>query len=129
MSKPAKKAALLAKALHDWMLAQRDLVPNGSAKAKVLDYSVKRWVAQTRYLEDGAVAIDNNAVENQVRPWGLGRSDWFFAGSLRSGKRAAAIMSLIQSARMKGDDPYTYLKDMLTRLSTHRASEVELLLP
>lgn len=124
-----EKAAPLAKALHEWMLTHRDLVPNGSATAKALDYSLKRWVALTRYLEDGAVPIDNNAVENQIRPWALGRSNWLFAGSLRSGKRAAAIMSLIQSARRNGHDPYAYLKDVLTRLPTQRASEIEQLLP
>lgn len=117
------------KKLHDWMLAQRDLVPNGSATAKALDYSLKRWVALTRYLDDGAVPIDNNQVENQIRPWALGRSNWLFAGSLRSGKRAAAIMSLIQSARMDGRDPYAYLKDVLTRLPTQKASQIEQLLP
>ncbi len=124
-----EKAALIIKALHDWMLAQRDLVPNGSAMAKALDYSLKRWVALTRYLDDGAVPIDNNPVENQIRPWALGRSNWLFAGSLRSGKRAAAIMSLIQSARMNGHDPYVYLKDVLTRLPTQRTSEIGQLLP
>ncbi|MGF6099333.1 IS66 family transposase [Pseudomonas sp. 18175] len=124
-----EKAAPLAKALHEWMLTHRDLVPNGSATAKALDYSLKRWVALTRYLEDGAVPIDNNAVENQIRPWALGRSNWLFAGSLRSGKRAAAIMTLIQSARMNGHDPYAYLKDVLTRLPTQRASEIDQLLP
>ena len=111
------------------MLAQRERVPKGSATAKALDYSLKRWVALTRYLDDGAVPIDNNAVENQIRPWALGRSNWLFAGSLRSGKRAAAIMSLIQSARMNGHDPYAYLKDVLTRLPTQKASEIEQLLP
>ena len=124
-----EKATPLAKALHEWMLTHRDLVPNGSATAKALDYSLKRWVALTRGLEDGAVPIDNNAVENQIRPWALGRSNWLFAGSLRSGKRAAAIMSLIQSARMNGHDPYAYLKDLLTRLPTQRASAIEQLLP
>ncbi|WP_165679005.1 IS66 family transposase [Metapseudomonas otitidis] len=124
-----EKAAPILDALHNWMLAQRDLVPNGSATAKALDYSLKRWVALTRYLEDGAVPIDNNQVENQIRPWALGRSNWLFAGSLRSGKRAAAIMSLIQSARMNGHDPYAYLKDVLTRLPTQRASEIGQLLP
>ena len=119
-----EQSAPLAKALHDWMLTQRDLVPDGSATAKALDYSLKRWVALTRYLEDGAVPIDNNAVENQIRPWALGRSNWLFAGSLRSGKRAAAIMSLIQLARMNGHDPSAYLKDVLTRLPTQRASEI-----
>jgi len=110
------------------MLVQRDLVPNGSATAKALDYSLKRWVALTRYLDDGAVPIDNNPVENQIRPWALGRSNWLFAGSLRSGKRAAAIMSLIQSARLNGHEPYAYLKDVLARLPTQRASEITELL-
>jgi hypothetical protein len=124
-----ERAAPIIKILQDWMLAQRDLVPNGSATAKALDYSLKRWVALTRYLDDGAVPIDNNQVENQIRPWELGRSNWLFAGSLRSGKRAAAIMSLIQSALINGHDPYAYLKDVLTRLPTHRASDATNLLP
>jgi len=124
-----KVAVPIAGKLHEWMLAQRERVPEGSATAKALDYSLKRWVALTRYLDDGAVPIDNNAVENQIRPWALGRSNWLFAGSLRSGKRAAAIMSLIQSARMNGHDPYAYLKDVLTRLPTQKASEIEQLLP
>ena len=119
----------IAEKLHEWMLAQRELVPEGSATAKALDYSLKRWVALTRYLNDGAVPIDNNRVENTIRPWALGRSNWLFAGSLRSGKRAAAIMSLIQSARMNGHDPFAYLKDVLTRLPTLRASAIDQLLP
>src|SRR3546814_3596422 len=80
--------------LHGWMIAQRDLVPEGSAISKALNYSLKRWAALSRYLDDGAVPIDNNWAENQIRPWALGRKNWLFAGSLRSGKRAAAIMSL-----------------------------------
>ncbi|MEB0107901.1 IS66 family transposase [Pseudomonas sp. MH9.3] len=122
-------AVPIAEKLHEWMLAQRELVPEGSATAKALDYSLKRWVALTRYLADGAVPIDNNQIENLIRPWALGRSNWLFAGSLRSGKRAAAIMSLIQSARINGHDPYAYLKDVLTQLPTQRASKIGLLLP
>jgi hypothetical protein len=111
------------------MIAQRAAVPEGSAMSRALDYSLKRWAALSRYLDDGAVPIDNNWAENQIRPWALGRKNWLFAGSLRSGKRAAAIMSLIQSARLNGHDPYAYLKDVLTRLPTQRASEIEQLLP
>ena len=122
-------AVPVAEKLQEWILAQRALVPEGSATAKALDYSLKRWVALTRYLNDGAVPIDNNAVENQIRSWALGRSNWLFAGSLRSGKRAAAIMSLIQSAFMNGHDPYAYLKDVLMRLPTQKASEISQLLP
>ena len=114
--------------LQQWMLAHRLKVPDGSATAKALDYSLKRWEALTRYLEDGAVPIDNNRVENLVRPWMLGRSNWLFAGSLRSGQRGAAVMSLIQSAKLNGHEPYAYLKDVLTRLPTQPASTISELL-
>lgn len=72
--------------------------------AYILMQSVKRWAALSRYLDDGAVPIDNNWAENQIPPRALGGKNWLFAGSLRSGKRAAAIMSLIQSARLNGHD-------------------------
>ena len=124
-----EKAVPVMDALHAWMITQRLLVHDGSAISKALDYSLKRWTALSRYLDDGAVPIDNNWAENQIRPWALGRKNWLFAGSLRSGKRAAAIMSLIQSARLNGHDPYAYLKDVLTRLPTQRASEIAELLP
>ncbi|SHI12234.1 IS66 family transposase [Pollutimonas bauzanensis] len=116
-------------ALHAWMIGQRLLVPDGSATAKALDYSVKRWVALTRYLDDGQLPIDNNHIEQQIRPIAIGRSNWMFAGSLRAGKRAAAVMGLIQSAKLNGHDPYAYLKDVLTRLPTHKASQIDQLLP
>ena len=90
---------------------------------------LRRVAALSRYLSDGAVPIDNNWAEKQIRPWAFGRKNWLFAGSLRSGKRAAAIMSFIQSARLNRHDPYAYLKDVLTRLLTQRASEVDQLLP
>lgn len=83
----------------------------------------------SRYLDDEAVHIDNNWAKNQIRPWALGCKKWFFAGSLRSGKRAAVIMILIKSARLNGHDPYAYFKDVLTRLPTQRASEITDLLP
>jgi hypothetical protein len=66
-----------------------------------LDYSLKRWVALTRYLENGAVPIDNNKMQNLIRPWARVRSNWLFAGSLHSGKRTAAILSLIQPAHQR----------------------------
>ena len=124
-----EKAVPVMDRLHAWMIAQRELVHDGVAIAKALDYSLKRWPALSRYLDDGAVPIDNNHIEQQIRPWALGRKNWLFAGSLRSGKRAAALMSLIQSAKLNGHDPYAYLKDVLARLPTQRASEIAELLP
>jgi hypothetical protein len=78
---------------------------------------------------DGTVSIDNSRCENQIRPWALGRLNCLFAGSLGSDSRAAAIKSLIQTARLNGHDPYAHLKDILTRLPTQRASEITELLP
>jgi transposase len=75
------------------------------------------------------VPIDNNWLENRIRPVTLGRSNWLFAGSLRAGRRAAVIMRLIQSAKLNGHDPYRYLKDALERLPTHPASRIDELLP
>ena len=119
----------VAQALHVWMLAQRKLVAEGSPIAKALDYNLKRWQALTRYLDDPHVPIDNNRIENLIRPWAIGRANWLFAGSLRAGQRAAAIMSLVRSAQLNGHDPYAYLKDVLTRLPTQRADKIAELLP
>ena len=110
-------------------MQQRHKIPNSSATAKAIDYCLKRWAALTRYLSDGQIPIDNNWIENQIRPIALGRKNWLFAGSQRAGKRAAAIMSLIQSAKLNGHDPHAYLKDVLTRLPTQRASRIGELLP
>jgi len=123
------EARPIADALHAWMVAQRLKVPDGGATAKALDYSLKRWAALTRYLDDSELPPDNNYIENRIRPVAVGRSNWLFVGSLRAGQRAAAIMSLIQSAKLNGHDPYAYLKDIFTRLPTHPASRVTELLP
>lgn len=104
-------------------------MPDGSATAKALEYSRRRWEALTRYLDDGRLPIDNNWVENQIRPIALGRSNWLFAGSLRAGKRAAAVMSLLHSARINGLDPYAYISDVLVRLPLQPASRIDELLP
>lgn len=124
-----QQAVPILDGLQLWLIAQRQKVPDGSGIAKAIDYSLKRWAALIRYCEDGQVPIDNNWVENQIRPWALGRSNWLFAGSLRSGQRGAAIMSLIQSAKMNGLDPYAYLKDVMHRLPTQKASAINELLP
>jgi transposase len=118
-----------ADALYAWLAAQRQRVPDGSATAKAIDYSLGRWGPLMRYLDDGALPIDNNWVENRIRPIAVGRANWLFAGSLRAGKRAAAVMSLIHSARLNGHDAYLYLRDILERLPTHPASRIHNLLP
>jgi transposase len=123
------KAKPILDKLRQWLIGQREQVTNGTSTAKAIDYSLKRWDALVRYLDDGQVPIDNNWVENQIRPWALGRSNWLFAGSLRSGQRAANIMSLIQSAKINGLDPQAYLKDVMERMPTIKYSTLDQLLP
>jgi transposase len=124
-----RRSRPVAYALHQWMRQQRQKIPDGSATARAIDYSLNRWVALTRFLDDGELPIDNNWVENRIRPIALGRQNWLFAGSLRAGKRAAAVMSLIHSAKLNGLDPYAYMRDVLERLPTQPASRIADLLP
>ncbi|NHB67016.1 IS66 family transposase, partial [Acinetobacter sp. GFQ9D191M] len=115
--------------LYEWLNQHQLTVPSSSPTAKAINYTLKRWPALSRYLDDGNLPICNNWVENQMRPWALGRKNWLFAGSLRSGQRAANIMTLIQSAKLNGLDPYAYLSDVLKRLPTHKVTQIEELLP
>jgi transposase len=124
-----RRSRPVADALHQWMRHQRQKIPDGSATARAIDYSLNRWGALTRFLDDGDLPIDNNWVENRIRPIALGRQNWLFAGSLRAGKRAAAVMSLIHSAKLNGLDPYAYMRDVLERLPTQPASRIDELLP
>ena len=124
-----RKSLRVLAVFHRWLLAQRQLVPPGSATIKAIDYSLRRWDELTHFVDDSDVPISNNWVENHIRPIALGRSNWLFAGSLRAGKRAAAVMSLLHSARINGHEPYAYLKDVLERLPTQPASRVDDLLP
>ena len=124
-----QKSQPVADALHQWLTQQRQKVPDGSATAKAIDYSLKRWKALVRFIDDGELPIDNNWVENQIRPIAIGRNNWLFAGSLRAGKRAAAVMSLVHSARLNGHEPHAYLRDVLERLPTQPASRIGELLP
>lgn len=123
------RSRTLLDTLHLWLLQMRRNVPDGSAIARAIEYSLRRWEALTRLVSDGRLPIDNNHIENQSRPIAIGRKNWLFAGSLRAGQRAAAVMSLVQSARMNGHDPYAYLRDVLERLPMQRASSIGELLP
>jgi transposase len=112
-----------------WLKLERRRVPDGSAIAGAIDYSLNAWPALTRHLDDGAVPIDNNHIERQIKPWAMGRKNWLFAGSELAGQRAAVVMSLVQSAKLNGHDPWVYLRDVLARLPAHPNSRIEELLP
>ena len=115
--------------LHVWLRLERGRVPDGSAIAGAIDYSLNAWAALTANLHDGMVQVDNNHIENLMRPWAMGRKAWLFAGSELAGQRAAVVMSLVQSAKLNGHDPWAYLKDVLTRLPTYMNSRIDELLP
>lgn len=123
------KAKPILLKMRAWLVLQRTKATSGTALARALDYSIKRWEALTRYVDDGRLPIDNNHLEVRIRPVATGRANWLFMGSTRAGQRAAAIMSLVQSAKLNGLDPYAYLVDVLTRLPTHPNKRIQELLP
>jgi transposase len=115
--------------LHDWLRELHPKVLGSSGTAKAIEYCLKRWSALVRYLDDGHYPIDNNPVENAIRPIALGRKNWLFAGSDTAGRRAAAIMSLLATAKANGHDPHAWLSDVLERLPTTLARDIDTLLP
>jgi transposase len=119
----------IVEALHGWLTEQRQKLANADVTAKAIDYSLSNWRALTRYLDDADVPIDNNAAENSVRPLAVGRKNWLFVGSQQAGERAAVVMSLIESAKLNGHDPWAYLKDVFERLPTLKQRDLAQLLP
>lgn len=111
------------------MHAERPKLSRGSDLAKAMDYILKRWPAFTRFLNDGRVCLSNNAAERGLRGIALGRKSWLFAGSDRGGMRAAAMYSLIVTAKMNNIDPQAWLADVLARIAEHPISKLDELLP
>jgi transposase len=109
--------------------AERPKLSRGSDLAKAMDYMLKRWPAFTRFLDDGRACLSNNAAERGLRGIALGRKSWLFAGSDRGGVRAAAMYSLIVTAKMNDIDPQAWLADVLARIAEHPASQLDELLP
>ena len=119
----------VADALHTWLSEQRQRLAKADATAKAINYSLSNWRALTRFLDDGEVPIDNNAAENAVRPLCVGRKNWLFVGTQQAGERAAHLMSLIESAKLNGHDPWAYLTEVLERLPTLKQRDLHTLLP
>ena len=94
-----------------------------------MDYMLKRWPAFTRFLADGRICLSNNAAERALRGIALGRKSWLFAGSDRGGQRAAALYSLIVTAKLNDIDPQAWLADVLARIAEHPAQRIDELLP
>lgn len=119
----------LLDSLKLWLEAGLARLSKKSEVALAIRYALGRWPALTRYCDDGSLEIDNNAAERALRAVAIGRKNYLFAGSDAGGDRAAAMYSLIGSAKLNGLDPEAYLRDVLTRLADHPVNRVAELLP
>jgi transposase len=122
-------SAPLVADLHTYMREQCAKLSRGHDLAKAMNYMLKRWPSFTRFLDDGRVCLSNNAAERALRGIALGRKSWLFCGSDRGGQRAAAMYSLIVTAKMNDVDPQAWLADVLARIATHPAHRLGELLP
>ena len=116
-------------ALKHWLDELQPKVLGNTGLDKAVNYTLKRWPALIRVADDGRYPIDNNPIENAIRPIAIGRKNWLFAGSETAGQRAAAIMSLLATAKANGIEPHAWLTDVLTRLPTTKDRDIESLLP
>ncbi len=115
--------------LNAWLLATQRTIATGSGTGKAIDHAIKRWKALERYAASGTLPIDNNPVENAIRPIAIGKKNWLFTGSERAGRRAAAIQSLFAAAKLNGLDPARWLAETLEALPTCPNSKFDTLLP
>jgi transposase len=116
-------------ALKRWLDELQPTVLGNTGLDKAVNYTLRRWNALARVADDGHYPIDNNPIENAIRPIAIGRKNWLFAGSETAGQRAAAIMSLLATAKANGIEPHAWLTDVLTRLPTTKDRDIESLLP
>ncbi|WOH52436.1 IS66 family transposase [Bradyrhizobium sp. sBnM-33] len=119
----------LVEDLQVYMREQLAKLSRGHDLAKAFNYILKRWASFTLFLEEGRVCLSNNAAERGLRGIALGRKAWLFCGSDRGGRRAAAMYSLIVTAKMNGIDPQAWLTDVLARISAHPVHRLDELLP
>lgn len=117
------------KLFKQWLDETRLKLAPGSGTAKAFDYTLRRWESLERYAYTGDLPIDNNPVENSIRPICIGKKNWLFTGSERAGKRAANIQSLLGTAKLNGIDPMAWLTDTLEKLPTWLNSRINELLP
>lgn len=123
------RAGPLLDSLREWLRQTLSRVSKKSELARAIGYVLTRWTALTRYRDDGRVEIDNNAAERALRAVALGRKNFLFCGSDAGGERAAAIYSLIGTAKLNGLDPEAYLRYVIECIGDHPINRVEELLP
>jgi hypothetical protein len=126
-SRPSRKPLL--DDLRSWLEKSLRSLSTKSETAGAIRYALSHWRALTRYVDDGLLEIDNSAAERALRAVALGRKNYLFAGSNSGGERAAAIYSLVGSAKLNGLDPERYLRQVLTRIAEHPVNRIDELLP
>lgn len=124
-----ERSRSLVAALEAYLRQQRAKLSGKSETARAIDYSLKRWPALTRFLDDGRLCLSNNAAERALRGIAVGRHNWTFAGSDEGARRAAAVYTLIETAKLNGIDPRAWLADVLARLPDYPARQIADLLP
>lgn len=124
-----EKSLPILQSLHDWLLQTRAQTADGGGTAKAIDYTLRRWQSLIRYASSGHLPIDNNAVENIIRLIALGRKNWLFTGSERAGKRAAAIQTLLGTAKLNGLNPAQWLAGTLEKIPAWPNNRIDELLP
>jgi transposase len=124
-----ERAAPLLEQLHAWLRETLARVSIKSDLAQAIGYTLAHWKALTRYCDDGRIEIDNNAAERALRGVGLGRKNYLFFGSDAGGERAAAIYSLVETAKLNGLDPEAYLREVFERIADHPINRIDELLP
>jgi hypothetical protein len=115
--------------LKVWIEGVQQTLPQKQKLAEAMRYALSRWTALSVYIDDGRVEIDNNIAERAMRPLGIGRKNWLFAGSDKGGERIANILTIIETAKLHGHSPEVYLTDVLTRIQSHPKDRLEELLP
>ena len=123
------KSKPIVEAFETWARAQLNAISRKGDLAKAINYGFNRWASFTLFLEDGRIAIDNNAAERAMRPIGIGRKNWLFAGSDTGGETLASAMTIIETAKICGLDPQAYLTDVLSRIHDHKINQLDDLLP
>ena len=124
-----RKSVLILRNLGLWLQQQYVQVLPQSLIGKAIAYSLQRWEKLSRYTEDGKLNIDNNPVENSIRPVALGRKNYLFAGSHEAAKRSSMLYSLLGTCKMHSVEPYGWLKDVLQRIADHPINKIQELLP
>ena len=115
--------------MEAWLREERAKLSRSAAVTEPIDYMLRRWDGFARFLEDGRICLTNNAAERALRGFAIGRKSWLFAGSLRGAERAAAMATLINTAKLNDVDPQAWLAYVLARIASHPAARLSELLP